>query len=161
MKKLFLIIFFTFSITNSFGQCDFKTNNRPDGNTIKYFNPKPIIRESGYEVGASVYYNETSNKYFINISVLFLTFTQQDISGDLIIQLESTNNSVVLKKIESNKVQMNGRDVTIALFEIDHKSLKLLKTNQLRSVFFNMKSKIYGSSIANNKAIFINQLKCF
>jgi len=161
MKNLIILILAFHSIMNLNAQCDIKTNNRPDGNTIKYFNPKPIIREAGYEVGSSVYYNQTSNKYFINLSVLFLTMTQQDISGDLTIQLENSSNSIVLKISESNKVQMNGRNVTIALFEIDQKSQKLLETKQLKSVFFKMKDKIYGSTIKNNKSLFINQLSCF
>ena len=160
MKNLMIIIIACQSFMNLNAQCDYKTNNRPDGNTIKYFNPKPIIRETSYEVGASVYYNQTSNKYFINLTVLFLTMTQQDISGDLTIQLENSSSSIMLKMSESNKVQMNGRNVTVALFEIDSKSLKLLETRQLKSVFFKMNGKTYGSSISNNKSLFINQLSC-
>ncbi len=161
MKKLATLIIITFCIANGFAQCDYKTNNRLDGNTIKYFNPKPIIREASYEVGASVYYNVTTEKYFINLTVLFLTMTQQDISGDLTIQLENSSSSIVLKIAKSNRVQMNGKNVTVALFEVDNESLKLFEAKQLKSIFFKMNSKIYSSTISDNKALFINQLKCF
>lgn len=161
MKNLIALIIACQSFMNLNAQCDYKTNNRPDGNTIKYFNPKPLIREASYEVGASVYYNQTSDKYFINLTVLFLTITQQDISGDLTIQLENSSSSLTLKISESNKVQINGRNVTVALFEIEQKSLNLLQAKQLKSIFFKMNGKIYSSTITNNKSLFINQLKCF
>lgn len=42
--------------------CDIKTNIRPDGNIIKYFDPVPVAVEKDYELGLSIYKNETTDK---------------------------------------------------------------------------------------------------
>lgn len=144
----------------AFSQCNILTNERPDGNVIKYFNPKPILRQSQYELGASLYYNETTNKYFISLTVLLKTLNASKVEGNLSIQLKNTKQSISLNLIQSNIAQMNGRDVVIAMYEVDLKNLNLLKKYYLKSVFFKMNSKIYGSTINENSNLFINQLKC-
>lgn len=160
MKKILTIITILITYFN-YAQCsELKTNNRPDGNVIKYFNPKPLIKLSTYEAGASVYHNITTDKYYISIVILFKTLAQDDVSGSLTIQLKNTNNSISLKLIESNKTKMNGKDVCIAMYELDNKSLELLKKNQLKSVFFKIKSITHGNTITENNNLFINQLKC-
>ena len=68
MKKIILILLFNSLL--GYSQCDYQVNNRPDGNVIKYFNPKPIIRQSGYEVGVAINYNSSTKKYYINLTVL-------------------------------------------------------------------------------------------
>ena len=65
-----------------------------------------------------------------------------------------------LKNIENKQVVMNGKRVTIGMFEIDKRSLIILKNNTLKSIFFEMNSKIYGSTITENKSLFMNQLQC-
>jgi hypothetical protein len=72
MKKVLIMIIACISFNIS-AQSDMKTISRPDGNTIKYFNPKPIIIQSQYEVGTAIYKNVTTGKFMINISVLFKT----------------------------------------------------------------------------------------
>ena len=62
MKNYIFIITLLINVIGN-AQCDIKTNNRPDGNTIKYFNPKPVIRQNQFEVGTAIYKNET--KVFI------------------------------------------------------------------------------------------------
>lgn len=160
MKKKLTFIALLITFLN-YAQCsELKTNNRPDGNTIKYFNPKPLIKLSSYETGASAYYNVTTDKYYISIVILFKTLSQDDVSGNLIIQLKNTNNSISLDLVESNKVKMNGKNVSIAMYELDNKSLELLRKNQLKSIFFNIKSTTHGNTITENNNLFINQLKC-
>lgn len=161
MKKIFLIVLAILTTNYISAQCsELKTNNRPDGNTIKYFNPKPLIKLSSYETGASVYHNVTTDKYYICIVLLFKTLSQDDVSGNLIIQLKNTNDSISLELVESNKTKMNEKDVSIAMYELDNKSLELLKKNQLKSIFFNIKSTTHGNTITENNNLFVNQLKC-
>lgn len=158
MKKYFFIITLLIGVFGH-AQCDIKTNHRPDGNTIKYFNPKPIIRQSNYEVGIAINKNETANRYMVGISVLFNGLNPMDIKGDLTIQTTSQT-SIVLKFINSNKIKMNGRDVTVALFDLDNSSKKNLEKNSLKSLFFKMNGKIYGATITENKSILINEINC-
>lgn len=158
MKNYFFIITFLICVLGN-AQCDIKTNNRPDGNIIKYFNPKPVIRESNYEVGIALYKNETTNKYMINISVLFIGIKPMDLVGDLIIQTTSQK-SIVLKLLSSNKIKMNGRDLTIALFDLDKSSKINLQSNTLKSLFFKMDKKNHGLTVSENKSIITNELNC-
>lgn len=43
IKIIISIILIILVITPSFNQCNYKTKDRPDGNVIKYFNPKTVI----------------------------------------------------------------------------------------------------------------------
>lgn len=156
---LLLALFFSIGLT---AQCtDIETNYRPDGNTIKYFNPKSILKQTHYEVGASIYYNQTTKTYFVNIAVLFKTLNQMDISGDLLLQLNNSSEGISLKRVVSDKIQMNGRNVSIAMYEIDKRSYNLLSKYSLKSLYFTMNNKTYGSTVTENNSLFINQLKCF
>ena len=159
MKILFFIL--ALSGNFAFSQCNYNTNERPDGNTIKYFNPKPVIRQVGYEVGSSIYYNATTKKYYINIAILLKTLNCNSVEKNLNIQLKNSTQSISLGLTQFNKTQMNGKDVIIALYELDTKSLNLLKKYSLKTVYFTMQSKIYGSTINENANLFINELKCF
>ncbi|WP_367756109.1 hypothetical protein [Flavobacterium sp. WC2430] len=158
MKNYFFIIGLLISVLVN-AQCDIKTNNKPDGNKIKYFNPKPIIRQSNYEVATAIYKNVTTNKYMVSISVLFKEINPMDVKGDLTIQTTSQK-SIVLKLINSNKIKMNGRDLTLALFDLDSSSKKNLENNSLKSLFFKMNGKTYGATITENNSILINELNC-
>jgi hypothetical protein len=55
---------------------------------------------------------------------------------------------------------MNGRDLTVALFDLDNISKINLNKNSLKSLFFKMNGKIYGSTVTENKLILINELNC-
>lgn len=159
MKNYFFTIALLISIFAN-AQCDIKTNNRPDGNTIKYFNPKPVIRQSNYEFATAIYKNVTTNKYMVSITVLFKGINPLDVTGDLTIQTTSQK-SIVLKLINSNQIKMNGRDLTVALFDLDNTSKTNLKVNPLKSLFIKMNGKIFGSTVTENKSILINELNCF
>lgn len=158
MKKTLFIL--AVSLNIAYSQCNYITNERPDGNIIKYFNPKPVIRQTQYELGTSIQFNVTTNKHYISNAILLKNLNADKIEGNLAIKLINTNQSISLKLIQSNKTNFNGREVIIALYEVDSKSLKLLKKYSLQSIFFSMNSKLYGSSITENKSLFINQLKC-
>lgn len=156
MKKVLIMIlgFISFNIS---AQSDMKTISRPDGNTIKYFNPKPIIIQNQYEVGTAVYKNLTTGKFMINISVLFKTIPAKDIKGKLTIQTEGKK-GLVLKLVKSEQVEMNGRKLATALYEIDKISLAELKKYPLKSIFFYLEGKMFGSTVTQNSNILIKEL---
>lgn len=159
MKALLLIFGICCNIVYS--QCNYYTNERPDGNIIKYFNPKPVIRQLDYEVGSSIYYNVTTNKYYVSIAILLKTLSCGSVENNLNIQLRNSSQSISLGLTQYNKTQMNGQDVIVALYELDENSLNLLKKYLLKTMSFTMESKIYGSTINENTKLFINQLNCF
>lgn len=160
MKKTILNLFMLLLIcVESNAQCDIKTNNRPDGNTIKYFNPKPIVREKNFELGASIYQNQTTGQYLFNMVVLHKNGIPKDVTGNLKIQTNS-NNGIALDIIESKQVKMNGNNVTIAMFEIDKRTYSILKSSPLKSIFFELNGELFGSTITENRSLLINQLEC-
>ncbi len=160
MKKIILLLLITLSANfNLNAQCNIKTTLRPDGNTIKYFNPQPIIRLSEYEVGTGIYKNETTGMYMIAISVLFKTMTPKDISGKLTIQTTGKR-GLELKLLKSEQIEMNGRKLVLGLYEIDKASLAELRKFTLKSVYFYLNKKMYGSTVTENKSICITEIKC-
>ena len=156
-QKILLIIigFIGFNIS---AQSDIETINRPDGNTIKYFNPKPIIIQSQFEIGTAIYKNVTTGKYMINISVLFKTLQAKDIKGKLTIQTEGKK-GLVLKLIKSEQLEMNGKKLATALYEIDKVSFLELKKHPLKSIFFYLENKLTGSTVTKNKNLIIAEIK--
>jgi len=159
MKNLITIIITLVSINIS-AQCETKSVKRPDGNTITYFNPKPVIRQTQYEVGTAIYKNETSGMYMVNISVLFKTIPPKSIKGKLTIQTTGKR-GIELKLVKSEQVDMNGRKLAIGLYEIDKVSFEELKKYPLKSIFFYLDKKMYGATVTENKNIYINEIKCF
>lgn len=156
MKKILIIIaFINFNVS---AQSDIKTINRPDGNTIKYFNPKPIIIQNQYEVGTAIYKNVTTGKHMINISVLFKTLQAKDITGKLTIQTEGKK-GLVFKLVKSEQLEMNGRKLATALYEIDKISLAELKKHPLKSMFFYLNNKMYGATVTKNKELLVQEIK--
>jgi len=157
--KFIIAAFIALISINLNAQCNTKSNKRPDGNTITYFNPKPVIRQSQYEVGTAIYKNETSGMYMVNISVLFKTISPKNIVGSLTIQTTGQK-GIELKLVKSEQVEMNGRNLSIGLYEIDKSSLEELKKYQLKSMFFYLEGKMFGVTVTENKDIFISELKC-
>jgi hypothetical protein len=158
MKSIYLLVVILYQAV-CYSQCNLKTINRPDGNTIKYFNPKPVIRQSQYEVGSAIYKNETTGMYMVNISVLFKTIAPKNIKGKLTIQTTGKR-GIELKLVKSEQVDMNGRKLAVGLYEIDKLSFEELKKYQLKSIFFYIDSKMYGATVTENKNVYMNELKC-
>tara|TARA_R110001583_G_scaffold125021_6_gene276492 strand:- start:1794 stop:2279 length:486 start_codon:yes stop_codon:yes gene_type:complete len=161
MKKIILIISLTILIiTPSISQCSFKTTIRPDGNEIKYFNPQPVIRQSDYEVGVSIYKNVTSNEFMLNVSILFKSMSPSKLNRNLIVQ---TTNKVGLELVQvmSETIVMNGRDVSIGLYKIEQVDFDELKKHQLKSLYFYLEGNLKGSTITENSSILMEELNCF
>jgi hypothetical protein len=162
MKKIiFLSTFFIFIATDLSAQCNnLKTTNRPDGNLIKYFNPKPIIRQSDYEVGVAIYKNETTNELMLNVSVLFVAMQPKKLTENLIIQ--STNKKgISLKPLMSELITMNGRKLAMGLYAIDKADYEELKLHNLKSIFLYLDGNLIGSTVTENASVLRTQLNCY
>ncbi len=140
--------------------CDIKTNNRPDGNVIKYFNPKPVIQNEKYDIALSLYYNETTSTYFISTSVLFKRMEIKDLTGDLLIQTDS-NNGIQLTQVLSNKVTMNGEVLSVGMYELTKRDIEILKKANIKSVFIYLDGNQYGNTLNINRNLLVQQFKCF
>lgn len=159
-KQIILIIFIFFGIVSVFGQCNFKTTVRPEGDIIKYFNPQPVIRQSEYEVGISIYKNTTTNQWMLNISVLFKSMTPIELTGDAILQTSNVK-GIRLQPLMTEMVVMNGRDLTIGLYEITHQFFDELRNNKLKSLFFYLDGNLMGSTVTENTTILNAQFNCY
>src|SRR5690554_1555802 len=87
--------------------CDIKTNKRPDGNVIKYFNPAPIVENNKYDIALSLYLNETTSTYFISVAVRFKSMLFKNLTDDLWIQTDSSD-SIKITQVLNHTTTMNG-----------------------------------------------------
>lgn len=160
MKKIIItIVLIILVITPSFGQCNFKTVNRPDGNIINYFNPKPIIIQSDYEVGISIYKNITSDELMLSISVLFKSLTPKKLTKNLIIQTTNIK-GIELKPLVSEIMVMNGRNLSVGMYKIEKADFLELKKYPLKSLFFYLEGNLKGSTVTQNSSILKEELSC-
>lgn len=140
--------------------CDIQTTNRPDGNVIKYFNPQPVSINNEYELGISIYKNETIGIFYVTTVVLFKNKSYSNLSGDLIVQTTSTK-GLSLKQAISNRVEMNGNIVNISMYEITEDDYEVLQASRLKMISFGLNGVHYGATITENETILIDELKCF
>lgn len=140
--------------------CDIKITNRPDGNVIKYFNPTPVIQNEEYDIALSLYFNETTSTYFISTSVLFKDMEVKSLTGDLLIQTDSSN-GIQLTQVLSNQVNMKGKKLSVALYELTKRDIEILKKSNLKSVFIYLDRNQYGSTLDINRNLIAQQFKCF
>lgn len=161
MSKLtFLAIVIILSNNLLSAQCNFKIVDRPDGNIIKYFNPQPVIRQSGYEAGISIYKNMTTDVIMLSVSVLFKTMKPKKLTRNAVI--ETTNiKGIELKLLMSETMVMNGRDVSMGLYKIEKADFEQLKKYPLKSVFFYLEGNLMGASVTENNSVLKVELGCF
>ena len=161
MKRILILLIVLIGLTiESFAQCKIQTTHRPDNNTIKYFNPTPVIRQSNYEVGIALYKNIISNELSLNIFVLFKEMSPKDLTGDAVLQTTNVE-GIRLKPILSKMIQMNGRDVAIGQYKIDQRTFEELKNYNLKSIFFYVNSELIGSTVTENRSVLKKQIRCF
>lgn len=161
MKKIiFFLGVIMLTINWSCEQCKTKTTHRPDGVTVEFLNPKPVIKKSDYEVGTSIYKNMDTGDLTLNVSVLFKTKTPQKQTGEVIIQTESEE-GIRLKPVLSRLMKMNGKNLALSLYLITERDYKILKNNSLKSVFFHLEGDLTGNTVTENESILENQLNCF
>jgi hypothetical protein len=161
MKIIFYLSIYFLFVNTGWSQCNYlKTVKRPDGNIIKYFNPKPVVIQSDYEVGVAIYKNITSKKFMLAITVLFKNISPQKLTQNAIIQTTNTN-GIKLEPVLSQLIVMNGRDVAMGLYEITKSDYIELKNYKLKSLFFYLEGNLKGSTVTENNTLLNSELSCF
>lgn len=156
MKNILLLI--TFLVTHLvFSQTEIKTNNRPDGVTIKYFTPTPVAIASSHEVGLSLYKNMTTKQYFLVVVVLFKKESPKQLTGNLLLQSTGTK-GLSLKPVFHKIINMNGQNAASSMYLLTNRDVNELKINNLKLISFNAYNQPVGLTLTKNKDLVAKQL---
>jgi hypothetical protein len=156
MKKLLLLWLMIISNLTVFGQFEIKTINRPDGVTMKYFNPIPVAINNSYEAGISLYKNTNEKSYLLAVTVLFKKNTPTVLDGNLVIQTIG-NNGISLKPLMHKLINMNGRNVASSMYILTNRDIIELKSKLIKLVGFNINGQPVGLNLTKNKDILIKE----
>ncbi|WP_047246924.1 hypothetical protein [Maribacter thermophilus] len=159
MKGEILIVLMLIISHSAISQCELKTTTRYDGSLLNYFNPKPVIRQSNYEIGVSVYKNVTTDVTMLNVSVLFLGKKPNSLNGNAIIQT-SGERGISLEPIIFDLVEMNGRDVAVGLYKIEGSMLEYFKKTYLKSIVVRVGTDLVGATVNENEWVIRDNIKC-
>ncbi|WP_281227598.1 hypothetical protein [Flavobacterium aquiphilum] len=158
MKKLSIILCLIISSFTTFAQYEVKTLKRPDGITLKYFNPIAVAVTNNYEAGLSLYKNPDNNKYFVAISVLFKNAVAEELNGNLLIQTTGKN-GISLKPAYNRLVTMNGREVALSMYYLTEREINELKSNSIKLISFTISNEIIALNLTENKDVFIKEFE--
>lgn len=156
MKKLILLSFLIISNLTAFGQYNIKTVNRPDGVTMKYFNPIPVAITNSHEAGLSLYKNTNNNTYLLAVTVLFKSNTPTELNGNLIIQTNG-NKGISLKPVMHKLINMNGRNVASSMYILTNRDIIELKSKLMKLVSFYIHGQPIGLNLTKNKDMLIKE----
>lgn len=156
MKKLLVLSFLIISNLTAFGQYNIKTVNRPDGVTMKYFNPVPVAINNSHEAGLSLYKNINNKTYLLAITVLFKGITPKELDGNLIIQTTG-NKGISLKPVMHKLINMNGRNVASSMYVLTNRDIIELKSKMLKLVSFYVNGQPIGLNLTKNKDVLIKE----
>lgn len=153
----FIIIFYYSLAYNQ--NCNIKTNKRPDGVTVEYFNPKLVYFSSDFEVGLSL--AKANNIISLSVSTRYTGLKQQELLSEFNIRLK---NGTTLKPdfYTSRNTYINGESANITIFTLNNKEQKLLRNNIINGLTINFEyNGMYYISLTNNNSVIVNQIKCF
>lgn len=156
MKKLSILICLIIASFTSFAQYEVKTIKRPDGITLKYFNPIPVARAYNYEAGLSLYKNPDNNKSFAAISVLFKNAVAEELNGNLLIQTTGKN-GISLEPAYNRVVTMNGREVALSMYYLTERDINELKSNPIKLISFTINNKIIALNLTENRDVLVKE----
>lgn len=156
MKKLILLSFLIISNLTAFGQYNIKTVNRPDGVTMKYFNPIPVAITSSHEAGLSLYKNINDKTYLLAVTVLFKANTPTELNGNLIIQTTG-NEGISLKPVMHKLINMNGRNVATSMYILTSRDIIELKSKLIKLISFYVNRQPVGLNLTKNKDLLIKE----
>ncbi len=155
MNKIFTIVLILLSFC-AFGQYDIKTVNRPDGITMKYFNPIPVAITNSHEAGLALYKNVTNKFYILSITVLFKSDNPTELSGNLLIQTTG-NKGHSLEPVFHKLINMNGRNVASSMYILTERDIIELKSKTIKLISFNANGQPVGLNLTKNKDILITE----
>lgn len=156
MKKITLITLLLFS-TITFSQTEIKTINRPDGVTMKYFNPSPVVTASSHEAGLSLYKNMNTKQYFLAVIVLFKKELPKELTGNLLIQTTG-NKGLSLKPVFHKIINMNGQNAASSMYLLTNRDINELKINNIKLISFNAYNQPVGLTLTKNKDLIVKEL---
>lgn len=156
MKRILLLSLLIISNLTAFGQFDIKTVNRPDGVTMKYFNPMPVAITSSHEAGLSLYKNTKDKSYLLAVTVLFKASTATELNGNLIVQTTG-NKGISLKPVMHKLINMNGRNVATSMYLMTPRDIIELKSKLIKLVSFYVNGHPVGLNLTKNKDILIKE----
>ncbi|NRT17165.1 hypothetical protein HNP99_003544 [Flavobacterium sp. 28A] len=156
MKKLLFLTLLLISNV-SFSQNEIKTVNRPDGVTLKYFNPVPVAIANSHEAGLSLYKNINTKQYFLTVTVLFKQKSPTELSGNLLIQTTGTK-GLSLAPVWHKLIDMNGRNVATSMYVLTNRDITELKTRPIKLISFNAYDQPVGLNLTKNKDLLIKEL---
>ena len=182
MKKLLLLVIFTISIIGckeknnesskqnkteitsknldsieSEPKNEIKTNKRPDGVTMKYFNPSPVVIADSHEAGLSIYKNVNTNQLFLTVTVLFKQQEPTELSGDLLIQTTGIK-GLTLSPVWHKLINMNGQNVAASMYILTNRDINELKINPIKLISFTAYNQPVGLNLTKNKNLIIDEI---
>lgn len=153
MKKLnFLILLLICNL--GFAQNEIKTVNRPDGVTMKYFNPVPVVIANSHEAGLSLYKNINTQQYFLTLTVLFKQQSPTELSGNLLIQTDGIE-GISLSPVWHKLINMNGQNVATSMYLLTSRDINELKNRLIKAISFKAYNQSVGLNLTNNKDLLI------
>ncbi len=150
MKNIFIFLSFIISSFPVFGQLEVKTNNRPDGITLKYINPIPVAITPDYEAGLSLYKYPANNVYTVAITVLFKSSVPEELQGNLLIQT-TENNGISLKPVMNKLFNMDGREVATSMYILTNRDIRELSINPIKMISFNVNNETITLHLTENE----------
>ena len=157
MKKLYILLSLLITSYSVISQCRVQSSERPDGVTVRYKSAERVGKADMLMLALSVQTNGT-NYYVTTLSVF--PNTSQDLTGKLTIEFTS-NKSIILEHISSNKTTFNGYPATVSIFEIGNRDLRLISTSYLKNIILQLDSKVFQTvPVTFNKEVLKKQYNC-
>jgi hypothetical protein len=129
---LFLILILSVLIQKGYSQCSVKTNNRPDGVTIKYMNPQMVGKGTGCELGVSI--SSNGKDYYLNTTILYFG-TPVNSTGTLMIEL-SNHQSLNLTLYSSELATIESSEISANVYLLSKADVDKLKNNIIKKIIF-------------------------
>jgi hypothetical protein len=156
MKKITLLTLLVIC-TSVFSQNEIKTINRPDGVTMKYFNPVPVVIANSHEAGLSLYKNMNTKQYFLAVTVLFKSESPTELSGNLLVQTTGTK-GLSLEPVFHKLINMNGRQVASSMYLLTNRDINELKINNIKLISFNAYNQPISLNLTKDKDLILKEL---
>lgn len=156
MKRIILFIIILLLNSLAYSQSEIKTVIRPDGISLKYFNPIPVVITNSHEAGLSLYKNVNNKIYTLALTVIFKSDKPTELDGNLMIQTTGIN-GISLKPIFHKLININGRNVASSMFQLTEKDINELKSKSIKLIIFNASGQPIGLNLTKNKNLLITE----
>lgn len=136
--------------------CDCQNIHRDDGTEITQCISLPVASDSTIEFGLAIASNGQDN--FITVTIRFFG-SVKEINGNLSIRLKD-NNLMTFELVNSGLAYIGNNQVSQAVFVLDEKKTKLLKSSEILTVSLKLDKLIHTLECNSNTSILKEQLIC-